>query len=151
MIESIIRCPGKYFDNNPSGILVNKFSTDLGVIDNNMIFGLFDAVEGPIMITIALVNLCQINLYFIIPAVLLLVVAILFFVYARPAIIGTKQLDLHKKSPIFHFYSESITGLTQIRVYGQRKANIKKFAKIINESITSTMGFDMVSRGFGFY
>jgi ATP-binding cassette, subfamily C (CFTR/MRP), member 4 len=97
-----------------------------------MIFGLFDAVEGPIMITIALVNLCQINVYFIIPTVVLLVIAIAFFAYARPVIIGTKQLDLHKKSPIFHFYSETISGLTQIKVYNQRNSNIIKFAKIIN-------------------
>ena len=44
MIESIIRCPSKFFDKNPSGILINKFSTDLGVIDNNIIMGLWEAV-----------------------------------------------------------------------------------------------------------
>jgi ATP-binding cassette, subfamily C (CFTR/MRP), member 4 len=44
MIESIVRCPGKFFDTTPSGILVNKFSTDLGIIDNTMIFGLIDAL-----------------------------------------------------------------------------------------------------------
>ena len=44
MLESIIRCPSIFFDKNPSGILVNKFSTDLGVIDNNAIMGLWEAV-----------------------------------------------------------------------------------------------------------
>ena len=44
MIEAIVRCPGKFFDTTPSGILVNKFSNDLGILDNTMIFGLVDAV-----------------------------------------------------------------------------------------------------------
>ena len=105
MIEAIVRCPGKFFDTTPSGILVNKFSNDLGILDNTMIFGLVDAVEGPIMIIVAIVNLSQINLYFLIAAALVLLIAILFFVYGRPAIMGCKQLDLQKKSPIFHFYS----------------------------------------------
>jgi len=70
-----------------------------------MIFGLIDALEGPIIILVALANICQINLFFLIPTVIVLFVAISFFKYARPAIMGCKQLDLQKKSPIFHFYS----------------------------------------------
>lgn len=58
MIESILRSPCNYFDKNPSGILINKFSTDLGIIDNNIIHGMMDAVEGPFMIAVALVNMC---------------------------------------------------------------------------------------------
>ena len=125
MVEAIVRCPGKFFDTTPSGILVNKFSNDLGILDNTMIFGLIDTVEGPLMILVAIVNLCQINVYFLIAAVAVFVVAVLFFIYGRPAIMGCKQLDLQKKSPIFHFYSETINGLTQIRVYGQRQPKIQ--------------------------
>ena len=105
MIESIVRCPGKFFDTTPSGILINKFSNDLGILDNTMIFGLVDAMEGPIIILVAVINICQINLYFIIAGVILLVVAITYFIYARSAIMACKQLDLQKKSPIFHMYS----------------------------------------------
>ena len=128
MIESIVRCPGKFFDTTPSGILVNKFSNDLGILDNTMIFGLIDAVEGPIMIFVAIVNVCQINVYFLIAAVGVFLVAILFFSYARPVVMGCKQLDLQKKSPIFNFYSETINGLTQIRVYNQRLPKLQQFS-----------------------
>ena len=75
----------------------------------------------------------------------------IFFKYARPAIISCKQLDLQKKSPIFQFYSETISGLTQIRVFGQRKDKLQRFSKIINDSTKAIIGFDVVSRGFGFY
>ena len=44
MIHTIVRCPGSFFDKTPSGQLINKFSNDLGVIDNIMIFGLIDTL-----------------------------------------------------------------------------------------------------------
>jgi ATP-binding cassette, subfamily C (CFTR/MRP), member 4 len=151
MIEAITRCPSRFFDVNPSGILVNKFSTDLGIIDGNLIYGLMDAIEGPIMIVIAIANISEINLYFLIPAFVLSVVAVIFFIYARPASLNAKHLDLQKKSPIFHFYSETSNGLTQIKVYGQRNANIEKICHIINKSTQATIGFEMVSAAYGFY
>jgi ATP-binding cassette, subfamily C (CFTR/MRP), member 4 len=151
MVQAIVRCPGKFFDSTPSGILVNKFSNDLGIIDNSMIFGLIDAIEGPIIILVAIVNICQINVFFLIPAFCLSLVAIVFFNYARPVIMGCKQLDLQQRSPIFHNYSETINGLTQVKVYNQRQPRIQTFSAVINRSTKAAIAFDMVSRGFGFY
>ena len=44
-----------------------------------------------------------------------------------------------------------MNGLTQISVYGQRRANIKKFTKVLNESSKATIGFEMVASAFGCY
>ena len=44
MIEAIVRSPGSFFDSTPSGILVNKFSNDLGVIENYLIFAFVDTL-----------------------------------------------------------------------------------------------------------
>lgn len=151
MIEAIVRSPGSFFDSTPSGILVNKFSNDLGVIDNNLVFALIDSLEGPIVILVAIANMAQINLWFLIPAVVIFILAVAFFSYARPVISGCKQLDLQNKNPIFHFYSETITGLIQIRIYDQRLPKLQQFSHIINRASRASIGFDMVSRGFGFY
>ena len=105
MVHTIVRCPGSFFDKTPSGLLINKFSNDLGIIDNIMIFGLIDMLEGPSIIIIAVVNIVQINIYFLIAALIILAVAIYFFNYAKEVIQKCKQLDLQKKTPIFHFFS----------------------------------------------
>lgn len=44
MVESTIRSPSHFFDATPSGILMNKFSNDLGIIDNNLAFGSTDVI-----------------------------------------------------------------------------------------------------------
>ena len=83
MVHTIVRSPGSFFDKTPSGLLINKFSNDLGIIDNIMIFGLIDALEGPSIILIAIVNIVQINVYFLIAAFIILLIAVFFFDYAR--------------------------------------------------------------------
>jgi len=36
MIFGIVRSPGFFFDQTPSGVLINKFSNDLGILDNSL-------------------------------------------------------------------------------------------------------------------
>jgi hypothetical protein len=36
MIFGIVRSPGFFFDQTPSGVLINKFSKDLGILDNSL-------------------------------------------------------------------------------------------------------------------
>lgn len=40
MISSIVFSPCFFFDITPSGILINKFSSDLGIIDKGLMNGL---------------------------------------------------------------------------------------------------------------
>lgn len=42
MVKSVVRSPMKFFDLTPSGTLTNKFTNDLGVIDNNLIYSLIN-------------------------------------------------------------------------------------------------------------
>jgi ATP-binding cassette subfamily C (CFTR/MRP) protein 4 len=105
MINGIVRSPASFFDSTPSGVLTNKFSNDLGVIDNSLIVGLIDGIDGPIAIISAIINMCLIDVYLIAPTIIIAIIAIIFFIYARTAIISCKQLDLQNKNPIFHFFS----------------------------------------------
>lgn len=124
MVNGIVRSPGAFFDVTPSGVLINKFSNDLSILDNALALTMMDTLEGPTSIVIAIVNICQIYPYFIPPAVVILFCSILFFFYSRPVIVQCKQLDLANKNPIFHTYAETITGLVQISTYRRRRSMI---------------------------
>ena len=87
MINSIVRSPSSFFDTNPSGILINKLSNNLGTIDNNLFYSLTEAIEGPISTFIAIININFINLKFFAPSIVILGVAFWFFSYSRPAYI----------------------------------------------------------------
>ena len=151
MINGIVRSPASFFDTTPSGMIINKFSNDLSILDNSLSSSMTDMFEGPALSLVALVNICQIDIFFIPPTVAIIICIFLFFSYARPAIIQCKQKDLKNKSPIFNFYSETLIGLVQIRTYGRRRSLINKFTKLINNSTKASIAYDVVSRGFGFY
>jgi hypothetical protein len=86
MLNSVLRSPASFFDSTPSGVLINKFSNDLGLLDKKLPVTLFYNFEGPCSVIIALVNICQIYPYFIPAAVVIMVISVFFFFYARPAI-----------------------------------------------------------------
>ena len=90
MIEAILHSPTGFFDRTPSGILINKFSNDLSLIDYSLIFALIDTVEGPTAILMAVANTVLINHYFAVPYLFFLIFSVWFFRYARPVIIKGK-------------------------------------------------------------
>jgi len=125
MIKSLLRIPSSFYDETPSGILINKFTTDLGVLDNSLVVAFIDAVVGPILIVVAIINMVYENPYFVIPAGLLSAIIVAFFIYSRTAFVACKQLDLANKGPLFHFYNETIYGLTQLRLYNRRQTKME--------------------------
>jgi ABC-type multidrug transport system fused ATPase/permease subunit len=150
MINGIVRSPSEFFDVTPSGMLLNKFSSDLGILDNSLSITIMDMFEGPAATLVAFANICQIDIYFLLPVCIIIPMIIALFIYSRPAIIQCKQKDLKNKSPIFHCFSETINGLVQIRTYGRRESLMHKFTEILNNSTRAVMAFDVVARGFSF-
>ena len=90
MVNGIVRSPASFFDATPSGVLINKFSNDLGILDNSLAAPLMDALEGPTSIIVAMINICQIYPLFIPPVVVIFFFSILFFFYSRPVIVQSK-------------------------------------------------------------
>lgn len=128
MIKALVRSPSNFFDTTPSGIIINKFSYDLGVIDSSLAIILIDVLEGPTLIFVAIANLLEINLWLIIPIFIAFLVALLFFKYSRSVIIKYKQMDLQNKNPVSQFYIESLNGLIQIKICKQKIQKIQRFS-----------------------
>ena len=83
MIIGIVRSPGYFFDQTPSGVLINKFSNDLGILDNTLSQTFVDVLEGPFSALFALINVCIIYVYFVPPFIVFLIISILLFFYAK--------------------------------------------------------------------
>ena len=57
MVHGIVRSRPLFFDITPTGELTNKFSNDLGILDNTLAFVLVDTMEGPIITIVLLINI----------------------------------------------------------------------------------------------
>ncbi|XP_052799904.1 ATP-binding cassette sub-family C member 9-like isoform X2 [Mya arenaria] len=117
LLNTVMKVPMRFFDTNPSGRIINRFSSDIGQIDQK-IPGTWDAFLRVALATIAAVIVnCISTPFFMIAAV---AVAILYFILQRIYISTARELqrlDSVTKSPVFTHFSETLNGLQTIRAY----------------------------------
>ena len=151
MLHSLLRSPCSFFDVVSTGELNNKFSNDLGILDEKLALVAFDALEGTIFLLIAFGNIFQIDLYFIIPGSVHVAFILVSLWFAKRAIIVLKEMDLAYKSPIFNIVNETIFSLTQIRIYGRRLSLLKEFVEAISNTLKINIQFWNVNRVYAVY
>ena len=151
MLQKILRAPSLYFDTTPSGRILNRFSNDLGQMDLVLIYVMCDSLEIPLLFLTILITLVILNPYFGIAALILIFIGAKFFIFAKPLMVLGRQLDLNYKSPVFSFISTTLSGITPLRVYGQRETFISQMLKHCDNSMSAIMLFLNFSRVFGFY
>ena len=90
MVMGIVRSPLSYFDVTPSGQITNKFSNDLGLLDNLLALTLIFALERLMVWIVMLGSSLIMNIIYVIPFVGCLGFFIVFFNYSESAVIATK-------------------------------------------------------------
>ncbi|CAG2101428.1 unnamed protein product [Medioppia subpectinata] len=123
----LLRAPISVFDSNPVGRILNRFSKDLGTIDEQLPSTAFDlnvcmtqGIGGIIMITI-------VNPYLIIPAfflIVMLVAARAIYIKSARDIRRTEGLT---RSPVFSHVSTTFNGLASVRAFGAQEMFEKQF------------------------
>lgn len=125
--NGIIETSMRFFDLNPSGRILNRFSKDLGTIDEWLPKCLLDATQVILMTLGSIVITAVINPYFLIPIGLLFIV----FIYLRKYYLKTskniKRLEGITKSPAFVHLAATINGLSTVRAFGAQDILIKEF------------------------
>ena len=117
LLFGIMRSPMQFFDTNPFGRIINRFSSDVDLMDKmipfqitDFVWCLMDVVATLIVISSAL----PIFLSSIIPIVLVFaIIQRLYIVTSRQL----KRLYSVSKSPIFSHFSETVSGAQIIRAF----------------------------------
>ena len=121
LLNGVMRSPMIFFDTNPLGRIINRFSADIDSLDMfipsqiaNFVWSLCEVITTFIVIASATpMFLCA-----IIPVI------IVFVIIQRLYIVTSRQLKrLYSvsKSPIFSHFSETVSGAEIIRAFDVRK------------------------------
>ncbi|CAD8093269.1 unnamed protein product [Paramecium sonneborni] len=151
MLKRLIRSPIEYFDTNPSGRLINRFSTDLSLADTQIQQTITDIFEQGAQFFVSLVTIAILQPYFTFPALFTVGSTILIFRITRTVISQLKICDLISRSPLFDQFKISIYGVTQIRINENYSWIKDKFLKFSNQSMQANLLFLYSQRCFGFY
>ena len=106
-----------FFDSNPTGRILNRFSSDIDTIDSTIPFQMDDMMNCMLEVVAILVIIVYTTPYFLL---FLLPLAVLYVLLQKLYIASSRQikrLDMISKSPIFSHFSESVTGASSVRAF----------------------------------
>ena len=119
MLDAVLRAPVAFFDATPSGRLLNRFSSDLSSIDDEVMDELFLMVDAACALAaVVAVVVC------LAPWLTLAWAPVLAVTYgiARRYLATSrelKRLDSTTRSPLYTAFSELLEGLSTIRAFGR--------------------------------
>uniref|UniRef100_A0AAQ5ZIP6 Cystic fibrosis transmembrane conductance regulator n=1 Tax=Amphiprion ocellaris TaxID=80972 RepID=A0AAQ5ZIP6_AMPOC len=118
MFNTILRTPVRFFDINPIGRILNRFSKDIGQLDSNMPWTFVDFIQVFLQILGVIAVAASVIPWILIPVVPLLIVFIFLRRYFLQTSRDIKRLESTTRSPVFSHLSSSLQGLWTIRAFG---------------------------------
>mmetsp|Transcript_3479 Transcript_3479/g.3041 ORF Transcript_3479/g.3041 Transcript_3479/m.3041 type:complete len:88 (+) Transcript_3479:592-855(+) len=86
MLSSIVRAPVSFFDKNPVGRILNRFSNDIGVLDRQLNQVVLEFSESFLYIFSLMVVASVLNPLNVIPSVLIVLASWLFYIFCKATI-----------------------------------------------------------------
>ncbi|KAL4455215.1 hypothetical protein ABPG73_000875 [Tetrahymena malaccensis] len=151
MVYSIIRAKVLYFDRTPSGRILNRFSSDLGIIDQDLVRTSMDTIEIIFSFCVLMGTIISINPYFSIIAVVEILILGMYLGISKEVLVQSKQIDLRYRSPVYTFFNQTTQGVLPIRIYEKQQIFCDNFDFMLNNSLRSSYTYWCNSRAFGFY
>lgn len=150
MAKAVLRAKVQFFDTNPLGRILNRFSADIGITDDQLPPTLFDffmlsfIVLGAVATTVSTLPFVLVALPFL----------GWYFMSVRRCFVTSsrelKRLEGIARSPIFAMLSESLGGIATIRSNSAVDFFKKKFETVHDDHTRCFFSFIAASRWVGF-
>ena len=115
MMSALLKAPVLFFDTNPVGRIINRFSRDIGVMDELLPDVFLQAVEILLFCIGAVVLPSILNPWIILPAAPLMILFMWFGRYYLRTSRDLRRLEGVKRSPVLSHFSDTLEGLVTIR------------------------------------
>ncbi|KAG0212045.1 hypothetical protein BGX28_006943 [Mortierella sp. GBA30] len=118
LLQHIMRAKVRFFDTTPVGRIINRFSSDIAVIDNDTMRNLASLITSAFTI-LKIVFIISISTpEFLIAAVIIVLIYVVIGMLYIPLARDLKRLNSNAKSPVLNHFNETINGVITIRAYG---------------------------------
>ena len=127
MVLAILQAPVHFFDSNPVGRILNRFSKDVGCMDELLPKTFLMAIQYS-SVTFASCLLPIVANYWLLAAIVPLIAIIVYIGrYYLKTSRQLKRLESVNRSPVFSHISETLNGLDTIRTRGRQKDFLDQF------------------------
>ncbi|KAF7996689.1 hypothetical protein HCN44_002335 [Aphidius gifuensis] len=151
MFRSISRATMKFFNTNSSGRVLNRFSKDMGAIDELLPMALIDCIQIGLALIGIIIVVGMANYLLMIPT---FIIGIIFY-QLRVVYLSTsrsvKRLEGITRSPVFSHLNATMQGLATIRSFGADEVLTREFDHHQDLHSSAWYIFIASSRAFGFW
>ena len=134
MVVAILQAPVLFFDSNPTGRILNRFSNDIGCVDELLPKTFLGAVQMLLlMFTAALIPIAT-NSWHLFAVIPLTGLAVYICKYYLNTSRELKRLESICRSPVFSHISETLIGLDTIRTRGRQRDFVDTFCRCVVDS-----------------
>ncbi|KAG5833705.1 hypothetical protein ANANG_G00278690 [Anguilla anguilla] len=117
MFQSILRTPIRFFDVNPIGRILNRFTKDIGHLDSQLPWTFVDFIQVFLQILGVIAVATAVIPWILIPVLPLLIAFLFLRRYFLQTSRDIKRLEATTRSPVFSHLSSSLQGLWTIRAF----------------------------------
>ena len=129
MVSSLLQAPVLFFDTNPAGRILNRFSKDIGSLDDVLPRTFFLAIQCLLSLCSSVLIPSIVNFWNIFVSLPIVFIFAYLANYYLKTSRDLKRLESTYRSPIFSHFSETICGLDTIRTRGRQLDLTDKFYK----------------------
>ncbi|XP_050518856.1 ATP-binding cassette sub-family C member 4-like [Diabrotica virgifera virgifera] len=151
MFENIVYSPMRFFNINPSGRILNRFSKDIGALDEVLPMTFMDTLQIGLQVGAISIVISSLTYWIMIPTIcigiLFYVMKIVFLKTSR----DVKRVESVTRSPIFTHLTATLQGLTTIRAFKAEEILKTEFDRYQNHHSAAFFMYLGANRTFGFW
>ncbi|MEA9356279.1 ATP-binding cassette domain-containing protein [Bacteriovorax sp. PP10] len=140
--SAILASPLRYFDVNPSGRILNRFSVDLERIESSLSRFISRYLDAILNMIFKIGFICWNVPFMTLAAIPTLFAYMRFFLFTQPASRDLARLSSISRSPMFAFFRECIRGRTAIRSHNR----VEEFSTNFVEKIRTAQRVSISAR-----
>jgi ABC-type multidrug transport system fused ATPase/permease subunit len=149
VFASVMRAPMGWFDTQPVGRILSRFTGDLDQVDVALPFSLENSLDLLTQCGLAVVLIAIFLPFFLVAVPPILVIFLVITGYFRRAARELKRLEAISRSPLVSFVQAVMAGLPSIRAYSQQERYAEMARMVVDEQTKAYFWFYALNRWVG--
>ena len=136
IFKRILRSPMLFFETNPMGRILNRFTRDLGIIDQQLPVTVSDLNYNLMSSLGVVLTTVVVKPWMAVPCFTLALIAIPFRLYYIRSARELQRLDSIARTPVYTHITETFYGLTTVRSFDLQQRMSDQYAKYLSDSVS---------------
>ncbi|XP_033096664.1 ATP-binding cassette sub-family C member 8-like [Anneissia japonica] len=126
----------RFFDTTPTGRILNRFSSDMQVLDQKMLNMLPFHIRTAMLVIGGLIVNAIVSYIFVIPIIPIALAYYFLLKYYLSASRDSKRIESITRSPVYSHFGETINGLDSVRAFQEQVPFLQRLVEKIDHNST---------------